>query len=94
MNTKEDLVICPSCDHEQMNTIFPSVDVSKEKEMREMILSCKLFQFTCDGCSYTYFSGYPSVYEDKETFGGSQIYLKSDGTDQEISIDRGCGGCA
>lgn len=87
MITDEDSILCPECGLEQKITICPSANVTTDPEMREKVLSGEIFLFTCEGCGYTGFAGYPFVYEDKDTNDGFLIYLEPECEDREVGID-------
>ncbi|HJJ46745.1 MAG TPA: CpXC domain-containing protein [Methanocorpusculum sp.] len=83
----EDSIICPECGHEQELHIIPSVNVTLDPDMREMVLSGDIFLFTCEKCGFSGFAGYPFIYEDKERNGGFLIYMEPECEEREVGID-------
>ncbi|HJJ42316.1 MAG TPA: CpXC domain-containing protein [Methanocorpusculum sp.] len=85
--SEDDVIVCPKCGAEQMIHVVPSVNVTRDPDMREKVISGDLFMFTCDKCGFCGYAGFPFIYEDKETAGGFLIYMEPDCEDRAVGIE-------
>ncbi|MHC1709870.1 MAG: CpXC domain-containing protein [Methanomassiliicoccales archaeon] len=64
---------CPRCGTENQVTVWDSVNVTLDPELKEQVLSGDLFQHQCPGCSFTGGIAHPCLYHDMD--GKLLIYL-------------------
>ena len=57
---------CPSCQADQKFTVWKSVNVSLDPELKSKLMSGELTRFTCDACGHTADVVYSILYHDME----------------------------
>ena len=59
-------VTCPGCGKEADFTVWDSVNITLDPDLREKVLTGDLFKFTCPECGHTTIVNYPVLYHDME----------------------------
>jgi hypothetical protein len=59
-------VECPSCKVKQDITIWQSINVTRDPELKEQLFTGKINYFTCGHCDFEGFITAPLVYDDRE----------------------------
>lgn len=57
-------ITCPDCNNEGGYTIWDSVNVDLNPEMRSKVMDGSLFSWTCPNCKKTFNAPYPFLYHD------------------------------
>ena len=65
MENKIELV-CPECNEKFNVDIFTSINVQMDKDMKNRVLSGKLFDMECTHCHSKFHIPYPVLYHDME----------------------------
>ena len=55
---------CPNCGNPITINAYTSINVKLEPELREKVLSGKIFEYTCEHCYHHGHMGYPFLYHD------------------------------
>ena len=55
---------CPKCGNRQETTLWDSINVSLNPEMREKLFKGEINIFKCESCNYIAFVGQPLLYND------------------------------
>lgn len=57
---------CKSCSHEMDFTVWDSVNVSLDPDMKEKVLNGEIFNIKCPNCGKSHFIDYPTLYHDMD----------------------------
>lgn len=57
---------CPQCGAENQVTVWESVNVTLDPDLKEMVLTGSLFQHKCHACSFTGGIAHPCLYHDMD----------------------------
>ena len=60
-------VTCPKCGQDGQMTVWSSVNISLDPEMKEKILDQSLFRYTCNQCQHVSPVFFQCLYHDMET---------------------------
>ena len=61
---REDKIECPSCGHSQKVTLWDSINVTLDPNLRDEFFNGKINVFTCDACEEGSFIPIPLMYHD------------------------------
>lgn len=75
MENKIELV-CPECNEKFNVDIFTSINVQMDKDMKNRVLSGKLFDMECTHCHSKFHIPYPVLYHDMEKKVVDSIYRR------------------
>ncbi len=64
--SEQTTVECPKCTSEQTITLWQSVNVTLDPELKKHILDRTLVRFTCESCGYVAEVHHPFLYHDME----------------------------
>lgn len=59
-------VNCPRCGYQSPMTVWDSINVDLDPELKEKYLSGELFQTECEVCGLKFLSPFPTIYHDME----------------------------
>jgi len=79
-------ISCPKCEATGDATLFDSINVMEEPELREQLLANELNTVCCGGCQFTYRVDKPLLYNDPEH--RAMIYLIPTADDDQIEGER------
>ncbi len=82
----EQTLPCPRCNTPSPFTIWESVNVTLDPELKEQLLSRELFRFTCPACQETSELVYPLLYHDQQR--KLMVWLLLPDENDEISLDQ------
>lgn len=57
-------ILCPKCDEYTEASLYTSVNVTNQRELREWAMNESLFKWTCRNCGYSARLTYPVLYND------------------------------
>jgi hypothetical protein len=57
---------CPKCGHPQEFTLWQSLNVTLNPELKERLFHGQINVFTCDSCNFASFIDYPLLYHDMD----------------------------
>ena len=67
MSSHERLEVeCPSCQEKQDIIIWKSINVTRDPEMKEKLVTGRINYFTCGSCNFGGFIAAPLIYDDME----------------------------
>ena len=75
-------VVCPECDHRNKSRLWTGMNVTIDKELRDLVLSERLFDWRCDKCGFTAQLVYPCLYHDMAR--NFMVYLIPDLNDARL----------
>jgi len=78
---------CPKCKEKQYFKVWQSVNVTEDKNLKDMVFNQSIFKFKCDNCKTESLIEYPFIYHDydKKFF----VYFDSSGKFQNIIESEG-----
>lgn len=63
---KKNTAVCSKCGERQEITVYKSINISENPELKEMVKDGSLFLWKCDSCGQTNLAKYDTLYHDPE----------------------------
>jgi hypothetical protein len=82
-SSSEEKVTCPQCGHQQRFTIWGSINVTLNPELKQDLLTGTLNRFVCEGCGTRTNVNYGTLYHDMKQ--AVLILLTYDGPQEDLS---------
>lgn len=57
-------LVCPHCQHQQQFQIYPTINVSNEPALKNLVFNFELFKDTCESCERIIPVSYATIYHD------------------------------
>lgn len=61
---REEFITCSNCGAKCLMTIFDSINVTLEPELKQKLIDWELFKFTCETCKHSVLLNYEVLYHD------------------------------
>lgn len=80
-------IACPKCNKKQNFTIWQSINVTENIELKPLVFNQDIFRFKCEECNSEIFVEYPFIYHDnnKKFF----VYFNSSGDFKNVIENEG-----
>lgn len=72
--SNKEKIPCPQCKHEEEVTLWASINVSLNPELKEKLFQAKINQFKCNQCGYETYISIPLFYNDMDREFSIQYY--------------------